>query len=113
VNGDYDATAVDFAGVTPDPGELFDQFRTGASGNYMNYSNPEMDDLLTQAKQELDLDKAKEIYKQIQAIEVDDAPFFFAWYRPFLHVLNKKFTGYTGSNLEEGVFYTLEDFTLA
>ena len=110
---DYDVCGVDFAGVTADPGELYDQFRTGASGNYMSYSNPEMDDLLTQAKQELDLDKAKELYKQIQAIEVDDAPFFFAWYRPFLHVLNKKYAGYTGSNLEEGVFYTLEDFTLA
>jgi peptide/nickel transport system substrate-binding protein len=113
VTGDFDATAVDFAGVTADPGELYDQFRSDASGNYMGYSNPELDDLLTQAKQELDLEKAKEIYKQIQAIIVDDVPFFFAWYRPFLHVVNKKYTGYTGSNLEEGVFYTLEDFTLA
>jgi peptide/nickel transport system substrate-binding protein len=113
VNGDYDVTGVDFAGVTADPGELYDQFRSDASGNYMGYSNPELDDLLVQVRQELDLDKAKELYKQIQAILVDDVPFFFAWYRPFLHVVNRKYTGYTGSNLEQGVFYTLEDFQLA
>jgi peptide/nickel transport system substrate-binding protein len=113
VNGDFDATAVDFAGVTVDPGQLYEQFRSDASGNYMSYSNPELDELLTQAKQELNPDVAKELYKQIQAIIVDDVPFFFAWYRPFLHAVNKKYTGWTGSNLNQGVFYTLEDYVLA
>lgn len=113
VNGDFDATGVDFAGVTADPGELYDQLLTGAAGNYMNYSNPELDELLKQARTELDMEKAKELYKQIQAIVVDDVPDYFAWYRPFLHCVNKRFTGYTGSNLEEGVFYTLEDWSLA
>lgn len=113
VNGDFDATGVDFVGVTADPGELYDQLLTGASGNYMNYSNPALDDLLKQARVELDMEAAKALYKQIQAIVVDDAPDYFAWYRPFLHVINKRFTGYTGSNMEEGVFYTLEDWSLA
>lgn len=113
VNGDYDATAVDFAGVTVDPGELYEQFRSDASGNYMGYTNPELDELLTQAKQELDPEAARELYKQVQAIIVDDVPFFFAWYRPFLHAVSKKYTGYTGSNLDQGVFNTLEDFRLA
>jgi peptide/nickel transport system substrate-binding protein len=113
VNGDYDATGVDFAGVTADPGELYDQLLTGAAGNYMNYSNPALDDLLKQARVELDMEAAKALYKQIQAIVVDDVPDYFAWYRPFLHVINKRFTGYTGSNMEEGVFYTLEDWSLA
>ncbi|MGH2548345.1 MAG: ABC transporter substrate-binding protein [Thermomicrobiales bacterium] len=113
VNRDYDATGVDFAGVTADPGELYDQLLTGAAGNYMSYSNPALDDLLKQARVELDMDAAKALYKQIQAIVVDDAPDYFAWYRPFLHVVNNRFTGYTGSNLEEGVFYTLEDWSLA
>ena len=113
VNRDYDASGVDFAGVTVDPGQLYEQFRSDASGNYMNYNNPELDELLVQAKQELDPEVAKGLYKQIQAIIVDDAPFFFAWYRPFLHAVNKKYTGYTGSNLTQGVFNTLEDFTLA
>jgi len=113
VNGDYDATGVDFVGVTADPGELYDQLLTGASGNYMNYSNPDLDALLEQVRVELDMEKAKELYKQIQAIVVDDVPDYFAWYRPFLHAVNKaKFTGYLGSNMEEGLFYDLEQFTV-
>jgi peptide/nickel transport system substrate-binding protein len=110
---DYEMCGVVFAGVTADPGELYEQFLTGASGNYMGYSNPELDDLLKQARQELDQDAAKALYKQIQAIIVDDAPTFFAWYRPFLNVVNKKFTGFTPSNLEQQLFYSLEDAKLA
>ncbi|MCC6703499.1 MAG: ABC transporter substrate-binding protein [Thermomicrobiales bacterium] len=113
VNRDYDVSGVDFAGATVDPGQLYEQFRSDASGNYMGYSNPELDELLVQAKQELDPEVAKDLYKQIQAIIVDDSPFFFAWYRPFLHAVHKKYTGWTGSNLTQGVFNTLEDFVLA
>ena len=110
---DYDATGVDFAGVTVDPGELYDQFRTGAPGNYMAYSNPDLDALLEQARVELDMDKAKALYAQIQTIIVDDSPMYYAWYRPFLQAVNKaKYAGYLGSNMEEGLFYDLEQFTL-
>lgn len=109
---DFDVTGVDFCGTTVDPGDLYDQFRTGAPGNYMSYSNPELDDLLAQARVELDMEKAKELYKRIQEIIVEDAPFYFAWYRPFMHAINKaKYTGYLGSNMEEGLFYDLELFT--
>ena len=110
---DYDACGVDFAGVTVDPSELYDQFHTGSAGNYMNYSNPELDQLLESARQELDQEKAKAIYVQIQAIIMDDVPMFYAWYRPFLHVVDKtKYAGYTDSALDEGLFETLEDWTV-
>jgi peptide/nickel transport system substrate-binding protein len=109
---DYDVCGVDFAGVTVDPSELYDQFHTGVPGNYMNYSNPELDTLLEQARQELDLEKAKGIYKQIQARIQDQLPVFYAWYRPFIHVVDKtKYAGYTDSALDEGLFETLEDWT--
>ena len=110
---DFDLCGVDFVGVTADPGELAGQFMTGAAGNYMKYSNPELDALLEAARQELDIEVAKGLYKQIQAIIVDDAPMYFAWYRPFMHVINKKYTNYTKSNLEGGLFRALENITLA
>lgn len=110
---DYDACGVDFAGVTVDPSELYDQFHTGVPGNYMNYSNPELDALLKQGRAELDIEAAKEIWKQVQALIMDEVPMFYAWYRPFLHAISKKYTGYTGSNLEQGLFYTIEDIQLA
>ena len=110
---DFQVEGVDFVGVTVDPGELNDQFGTGGSGNYNNYSNPQLDDLLKKAKQELDIEKQKALYKQIQAIIVDDLPFYFAWYRPFLHAVKKKFTGYVDSAGEYGVFSELETVSIS
>ncbi len=38
---------------------------------------------------------AKPIYAEIQAIIMDEVPMHFAWYRPFLHTVNKaKFANY-------------------
>jgi peptide/nickel transport system substrate-binding protein len=107
---DFDATGVDFAGVTADPSELYDQFHTGSTGNYISYSNPELDTLLEQAREELDMEAAKEIYKQIQAILMDDVPMFWAWYRPFLHTVRKGYDGYIDS-AAFGMFHNLEDWT--
>ncbi len=111
--GDYEMVAVNFGGITADPGELSSQFGTGAAGNFTGYSNPELDELMDAARQELDIEAAKVIYKDIQRIITEDVPIHFAWYRPFLHVINSKFTGYTPSNLEQGLFHSLEDITLA
>lgn len=109
--GDYDATGVDFAGVTAEPSQLYEQFYTGSTGNYMNYSNPDLDVLLTQARETLDQDEAKPIYAEIQRIIMTDVPMHYAWYRPFLHAIDKRFEGYTDS-AAYGLFHTLEDWTV-
>ncbi len=112
-NQDYEVTGVDFCGVTVEPSALYEQFHTGAAGNYMGYSNPELDELLEEARRTIDQEAAKPIYAQIQAILVDDVPFHFAWYRPFLHVVNKeKFGNYTDS-AGDGLFYDLWNWTAA
>lgn len=109
---DYEMCGVNFGGATADPGELYVQFTTGAAGNYTGYSNPEVDALLEQGRQELDLEAAKEIYKQVQAILVEDAPIYFAWLRPFLNVVNGRFNVPQPSNLEQQLFYSLEDVSV-
>ena len=63
--------------------------------------------MLDQAKQTLDQEAAKPIYAQIQQILMRDVPMHWAWYRPFIHVINSEYTGYTGSNLYGGIFRTL------
>jgi ABC-type transport system substrate-binding protein len=108
---DYDACGVDFTGVTAEPSELFNQFHSGGAANFMNYSNQKLDVLLEAAREEMNLERAKVIYKQVQAIIMDDVPTFFAWYRPFLHVVQQKFDGYTDS-AAYGLFQTLEDWTI-
>jgi ABC-type transport system substrate-binding protein len=71
-----------------------------------------MDALLEQARQELDQEAAKAIYKQIQALYLEDMPMYSAWYRPFLHVTRKTFGGYTDS-AAYGLFQTLEDWSVS
>jgi peptide/nickel transport system substrate-binding protein len=107
--GDFDMCGINVGGVTADPGELANQYGTGASGNYTGYSNPELDELMAAARQELDIEAAKLIYKDIQRIITEDVPNHFAWYRPFLNVVHKRFTGFTPSNLEQFLFHSLED----
>jgi len=110
LKGDFDAEGVNSVGTTVDPGELYDQFTTGSARNYAKYSNPQLDPLLKQAKQELDPQKQIPLYKQIQMTIMEDVPFHFAWYRPYLHVARKKFAGYVDSADTGGIFYELEQW---
>jgi peptide/nickel transport system substrate-binding protein len=112
-NHDFQVTGVDFTGAASDPGLLALQFKTGASGNYAGYSNPELDTLLDEARATPEIEAAKPIYAQIQAILMDDLPAHWAWYRPFLHAVNKaKFANYVDSG-DYALFYTLKDWTAA
>jgi peptide/nickel transport system substrate-binding protein len=97
--------------VALDPGELYQQYASDGSENSMSYSNPDLDKLLTQVRQELDINKQVPIYTQIQQILVDAFPSTYAWYRPYIHVFKKKFGGYTDQNvLVEGCFNDLQNW---
>lgn len=113
INSNFDVSGVDHAGVTAEPSALYLQFHSESPGNYMHYSNPELDALLEEARQTLEQEAAIPIYAEIQRIIVEDCPFHFAWYRPFLHVVNQeKFAGYTDS-AADGLFYDLWNWTAA
>ena len=58
----------------------------------------------------LDPEKQKPLYSQVQQIMLDDLPYFFAWYRPYLHVAKKKFAGYVDSADTGGLFYEIENW---
>ncbi len=108
---DFELIGADFAGVTAEPSELFEQFHSTSSQNHSGYANPELDELLVQARETLDQEAAKPIYAEIQSILMQDVPFHWAWYRPFIHVIRNDYSGYTGSNLEGGLFRTLPSMT--
>lgn len=109
---EFEVVGGDFAGVTAEPTELYEDFHTNGTSNYSSYSNPDLDALLEQARETIDIEEAKPIYSEIQKIIIEEVPFFFAWYRPFLHTVNDRWAGYTDSG-QEGLFYTLKDWTLA
>ncbi|MGM0601776.1 MAG: ABC transporter substrate-binding protein [Bacillota bacterium] len=63
-----------------DPDNFLNVFFNSANQGSTNrafYTNPKVDDLLEQAQQITDEDKRERIYKQVQGIIVDDAPFVF------------------------------------
>jgi peptide/nickel transport system substrate-binding protein len=65
---------------------------SGAMGS--QYDNPEANKLILAAQQELDPDKRQEMYNQIQAIHLDDAPFIFLFYPGGSAVSNAHIKGF-------------------
>jgi peptide/nickel transport system substrate-binding protein len=112
-NGEFQVSGVDFAGAVSEPNKLWDDFHSTSAGNFQGYSNPALDDLLDQARSTLDQEAAKPIFAEIQKIIMDEVPMHFAWYRPFLHTVNKeKFANYVDSG-DFQLFHVLEDWTAA
>ena len=75
---------------------------TDGATNYGEYSNPEVDELLAQAGQELDQEKRKELYRQVQVICAEELPYLpTAWY-PNSLVINKQY-----GNVQPSVIHAL------
>jgi peptide/nickel transport system substrate-binding protein len=62
--------------IDPD-GNMFAFFHTGGSFNDGLYSNPQVDQLLDQARQTTDRNQRKSLYQQAEKIIVGDAPLVF------------------------------------
>ncbi len=111
VSRDFQIIGADFAGVTAEPSELYEQFHSSSTQNHSGFSTPELDELLTTAKQTLDPEDAKPIYAEIQALLMQEVPMHWAWYRPFLYVISTNFDNYANSNLDGGIFRSLAEMT--
>lgn len=69
--GEYNLASFDTPGL--DPAFLNDYFLTGAVRNWMNYSNPELDNLLLSAVRESSEDVRRGYYAEIQRIIMNEA----------------------------------------
>jgi oligopeptide transport system substrate-binding protein len=75
----------------PDPENFTDTlFHTGAQQNQSQYSNPQVDGLLEQARTERDVTKRLQLYQQAEQLIVDDAPVIFTTHG-LSHVLVKPY----------------------
>jgi peptide/nickel transport system substrate-binding protein len=80
---DFDLSAAYYTTDIIDPDELasFAVLSKGGSGALgSQYSNPELDTLILSAQTETDPQKRQDLYNQIQAMHLDDAPFIFLYY---------------------------------
>ena len=91
--GDHEMFLLGWGTVTRDPDygmyELISSSTMGAAGNRAFYSDPEMDKMLVAGKVELDPEKRKEIYKEIQIKIRKDIPMYMIAY-PLQNVVTQK-----------------------
>ncbi len=62
----------------------------GANSCYTGYKNPKVDELAVKAQGELDENKRKEMYYDIQKTVSEDAPFVFLYFTPSTYVMQKE-----------------------
>jgi ABC-type transport system substrate-binding protein len=74
----------------PDPENFLDLlFYSESSNNHTNYSNPEVDALLKQARTETDQVVRYQLYNRVEQMIIDDAPWIPLWYSGERYVLVK------------------------
>lgn len=78
-------------GMNPD--DYKDMFRTEGNYNHYGYSNINIDNLWEQGYNEIDSEKMKDIYGEIQAMILEDAPIYLIDYDKSYVVASKKLKG--------------------
>jgi peptide/nickel transport system substrate-binding protein len=69
-------------------------YRTGGAWNESGYSNPQFDQLLTQAEGLLDVDKRRVVMAKLEEILLDDGPIVQPVWRALLTFMDKKVQGF-------------------
>lgn len=79
---DLDAITLGWTGsIEGDPKQIFHSESIAEGGsNYVNYSNPELDALIDQARRTVDEDKRMEMWHQVHQIIHEDQPYTFLFY---------------------------------
>lgn len=77
----YQMFAIGWSADYPDPQDFLDLlFYSRSATNHTNYSNPEVDQLLEEARVEQDHEKRMELYQEVERMILQDAPWI-----PLLH----------------------------
>jgi peptide/nickel transport system substrate-binding protein len=103
--------------VTFDPDMIYSSYVTNASGNTMAYSNPEVDTLLNQGRQELDPAKRKQIYQEFEAAYTEQPGIVLVAYLDGNYVSINGLSGLdttrTLGHHAVGVMWNIEEWTLS
>lgn len=103
VDKDYDMAVTGDSGFIDPNGLVFGNFTTGEGGNFVNYSNPEVDELIAQGIAVTDQEQRAEIYRRIAEILLEDLPWVPLYIGQQYEAYKDYVVGYehipTGSNL--------------
>ncbi|MEV6693531.1 ABC transporter substrate-binding protein [Micromonospora sp. NPDC051196] len=104
-SGEFDMYQSGF-GLTYDPDERFSaSFLAGGGLNYGNWSDPEYESLVVQARSELDQDKRAKLYQQAEKILAERGPVAMTFLNADFDVVQKDVMGYRGDPTPTYRFY--------
>jgi len=86
----FDAALVAWSGRIDPDGNIYGWFHTGGGFNDGQYSNPQVDSLLEQARVAADQSTRKSLYGQAQKILVGDAAYIFIQHDPAQEITSSK-----------------------
>lgn len=92
--GDYQALSLGWSGDVDPDGDLYSLFYTKAGFNFGKYSNPQVDKLLDDGRQNLDQAKRAQAYKDAQKILLQDQPMIVFYNQPQISVTRKEIQNY-------------------
>jgi peptide/nickel transport system substrate-binding protein len=95
VQHQFDAALSGWSGRIDPDGNMFAFFHTGGSFNDGRYSNPQVDQLLEQARATTDQTKRKQLYQDAQKIVVGDAAYVFVTDPTVPQISSRKVQGFT------------------
>jgi peptide/nickel transport system substrate-binding protein len=95
--GNFEASQVGWSGRTDPDGNLFGFVTTDAGFNDGKYSNPQVDDLLQQARVTGDEAARKDLYAKANDILMADLPLFYLYHESWLYGLSNKVQGFSAS----------------
>lgn len=73
--GNYQMFVLGWSADYPDPQDFLDiMFYSESANNHINYSNPEVDQLLEEARVEQDFDARMALYQEVERMIVEDGP---------------------------------------
>jgi peptide/nickel transport system substrate-binding protein len=80
----------------PDPSQLaaYELGFTESESYHSGYKSAEMDGLLAKGMREVNLDKRRQVYYEIQELALRDSPLIWLYYSPYTIALNKKMKGF-------------------
>ncbi len=104
VDKDYDITVTGTSGFVDPSGVILENFQSGEGGNFVNYSNPEVDQLIADGAAATELAARAEIYHRIQEILLEDLPWVNLYIGQQFEAMKTFVMGFehipTGSNLK-------------
>jgi peptide/nickel transport system substrate-binding protein len=79
--------------ITPPDPDLYDHYHSESPSNWWAYGNPELNELLAQARQEADHATRVDLYHQIQQYLSDDVPVVYLYHQVEIQVMSQRTEG--------------------